>query len=115
MDDPLKQTPFCELDRDNRVMTLKDLAFTRISLSELEALRADNARLTAELARVRGLPRLSALDAEIARLQTRYDSAADQAVRYADDNARLRTALQDCIDGRRDWIDKARRALEAKP
>jgi len=45
MDDPLKQTPFCELDRDNRVMTLKDLAFTRISLSELEALHADNKQL----------------------------------------------------------------------
>jgi len=34
---------------------------------------------------------------QIERLQTRYDSATDQAVRYADDNARLRALLREAL------------------
>ena len=44
-DDPLKHTPACELDRDNRVMTREDEGVRAV----MESLRADNERLRAVL------------------------------------------------------------------
>ena len=62
---------------------------------------------------------------DIERLRTRYDSATDQAVKYADEIERLRAALQEIAaldvhhkDDNGTWTDVgkiARRALESKP
>lgn len=43
-DDPMKHTPACELDRDNRVMTREDEGVRAV----MESLRAENARLREE-------------------------------------------------------------------
>jgi len=59
--------------------------------------------------------------AEIERLRTRYDSATDQAVRYADEIEQLRALLREAVmyDSQIPWMEtwwrKARRALEQKP
>jgi uncharacterized coiled-coil DUF342 family protein len=60
------------------------------------------------------------LVSEIERLRTRYDSATDQAVRYADDNERLRVLLREAANeidelGFPSKADTFLRALEDKP
>jgi hypothetical protein len=61
------------------------------------------------------LDKCEELEAEIERLRGLYDSVTDQAVRYADDNARLRAALQAMLDGEPNAAQLAVRALEPKP
>ena len=52
--------------------------------------------------------------AEIARLDDKLILAVKQIDAVHADNERLRAALDDCIHGRRDWMEKAKRALEGK-
>ena len=44
---------------------------------------------------VRYCTRIHELEAEIERLQARYDSATDQAMRYAADNERMRAEVEE--------------------
>jgi hypothetical protein len=45
----------------------------------------------------------------------RLDTLARRNAELRDEVERLRAALDDCIHGRKDWTEKARRALEPKP
>jgi hypothetical protein len=87
----------------------------------IKALTADNERLHAEIeARKTAVEKVYLEQcAEIERLRTQCGGHC----RYwegrwrdeAKENERLRAALDDCIHGRKDWTEKARRALEPKP
>ena len=67
------------------------------------------------------LDKCEKLEAENERLQGLYNSATDQAVRYADEIEQLRALLREAVmyDSQIPWMEtwwrKARRALEPKP
>lgn len=77
-------------DIAKRLQAIKDMVAPDAA-AEISALRLLVNTLEAE---ARGLKALiEQLRAENARLRTRYDSATDQAVKYADENAQLREQL----------------------
>jgi uncharacterized pyridoxal phosphate-containing UPF0001 family protein len=87
-----------------------------ITTKEYNELKAEIERLTRERDEV-SLLAVNRL-IEIDRVRARYDSATDQAVRYADDNERLTAALTKIRSvvgtSTEAWLI-ANRALEQKP
>ena len=79
-------------------------------------------RLTAELARIRGLPRLAALDAEIERLHDDVAKLQGRNLELAQENLRLKAFAQEIVDmdpsteGDADYFQAlARAALAGQP
>jgi hypothetical protein len=58
---------------------------------------------------------MSKVRAEVERHIREKVALAALVSRERDDNERLRAALEDCIAGRKDWIERAKAALDPKP